>query len=171
MGKTPVGNREELVKAVLAELLWTFLFVFSGLGSAITMEKLPVEEPSATGSRVVALVLIHTFLLFALISAAFNISGAHLNPLVTLGLAMFGHITIFRSLLYGIAQFLGAGIACYFLVFLTGYLVTPAQAMVLGVRVFTIGSFYESSSLFWTRLAQRKAQGALRRSSHGRQPG
>lgn len=139
MGKIAIGNGEELcrsdcVRAVIAELILTFLFVFAGVGSAMATEKLAVEGSSLIGLTVVALT--HAFAIYAMVSAGFNISGGHMNPAVTLGLAIGGHITVFRSVLYWIAQCLGSISACYLLVFLTGGQVTPVHALASGVTCF-----------------------------------
>eukprot|EP01018_Ginkgo_biloba_P002538 Gb_02402 [translate_table: standard] len=139
MGKIAVGNRDEVthpscLRAVLAELICTFLFVFAGVGSAMAMEKLLVPDASPVGLAVIALT--HAFVVFAMISAGFNISGGHLNPAVTLGLAVGGHITILRSVLYWIAQLLGSAFACFLLKFLTGGMVTPIHALASGMTAF-----------------------------------
>ncbi|GLJ48135.1 hypothetical protein SUGI_1016380 [Cryptomeria japonica] len=137
--KIAIGNGQELcrpdcVKAVLAEVILTFLFVFAGVGSAMATDKLAFEGSSLLGLTVVALT--HAFVVYAMVSAGFNISGGHINPAVTLGLAVGGHITIFKSVLYWIAQCLGSAIACYLLVFLTGGMVTPVHALASGVTYF-----------------------------------
>ncbi|KAH9301393.1 hypothetical protein KI387_012976, partial [Taxus chinensis] len=96
--------------------------------------KLSVPSSSAIGLTVVAFT--HAFVVFAMISAGFNTSGGHLNPAVTLGLAVGGHITILRSVLYWIAQCLGSALACYLLVFLTGGMGTPVHALASGMTCF-----------------------------------
>ncbi|CAN6463039.1 unnamed protein product [Victoria cruziana] len=68
-----------------------------------------------------------------MISAGLHISGGHLNPAVTIGLAVAGNITIFRSVLYWIAQLLGSTLACLLLRFLTGGLETPIHTLASGV--------------------------------------
>lgn len=65
----------------------------------------------------------HALVVAVMISAG-HISGGHLNPAVTLGLLVGGHITVFRSLLYWIDQLLAAAAACYLLEYLTGGLVS-----------------------------------------------
>jgi aquaporin TIP len=55
---------------------------------------------------------------------AANISGGHLNPAVTFGLAIGGNITILTGIFYWIAQCLGASVACLLLKFVTGGLVS-----------------------------------------------
>ena len=66
-------------------------------------------------------------------TAGFDISGGHVNPAVTLSLAVGGHITLFRSALYITAQMLGSSAACILLRWLTGGLATPVHALAAGV--------------------------------------
>jgi hypothetical protein len=60
----------------------------------------------------VAIAIAHAFALFVGVSMAANISGGHLNPVVTFGLAVGGHITILTGIFYWVAQLLGASVAC-----------------------------------------------------------
>ena len=64
--------------------------------------------------------LTHGFALFVAVSIAANISGGHVNPAVTFGLFVGGHITLFKGILYWIAQLLGAVIGSFLLSFVTG---------------------------------------------------
>lgn len=78
------------------------------------------------GNEVVGLLFVamaHTFVVAVMISAGFRISGGHLNPAVTLGLCVGGHITVVRSVLYWIDQLLASVAACALLSYLTGGLV------------------------------------------------
>ena len=63
----------------------------------------------------VAVAVAHAFALFVGVSIAANISGGHLNPAVTFGLAIGGNITFLTGLLYWIAQCLGSIVACLLL--------------------------------------------------------
>jgi aquaporin TIP len=67
----------------------------------------------------VAIAIAHAFALFVGVSMAANISGGHLNPAVTFGLAVGGHITILTGILYWVAQLLGASVACFLLQYVT----------------------------------------------------
>lgn len=75
----------------------------------------------------------HAFVVAVMIAAGFNISGGHLNPAVTLGLAMGGHITLIRSLLYWIIQCFASALACLSLNYVTGGLTTPIHCLPKGV--------------------------------------
>lgn len=67
----------------------------------------------------VAVAVAHAFALFVGVSMAANISGGHLNPAVTFGLAIGGNITILTGIFYWVAQCLGSIVACLLLKFVT----------------------------------------------------
>jgi len=69
----------------------------------------------------VGVAISHGFALFVAVAVGANISGGHVNPAVTFGLALGGHITILTGLFYWIAQLLGSIVACFLLKFVTGY--------------------------------------------------
>ncbi|EAY95084.1 hypothetical protein OsI_16900 [Oryza sativa Indica Group] len=97
------------IKAYVAEFIATLLFVFAGVSSAIAYA--------------------HAFALFVGVSMAANISGGHLNPAVTFGLAVGGHITILTGIFYWFAQLLGASVACLLLQFSTHGQAIPTHAI------------------------------------------
>ncbi|KAG9150987.1 hypothetical protein Leryth_003109 [Lithospermum erythrorhizon] len=66
-------------------------------------------------SGLVAIAVCHAFALFVAVAVGANISGGHVNPAVTFGLAIGGQITILTGLFYWIAQLLGSILACYLL--------------------------------------------------------
>ncbi|RLN24595.1 aquaporin TIP4-4 [Panicum miliaceum] len=131
MAKLALGHHCEAadagcVRAVLAELILTFLFVFAGVGSAMATGKLAGGADSVVCLTAVALA--HTLVVAVMVSAGLHVSGDHINPAVTLGLAVTGRITLFRSALYIAAQLLGSALA-----FLTGGAPTPVHALAAGV--------------------------------------
>jgi aquaporin TIP len=84
------------------------------------------------------------------VSVGANISGGHVNPAVTFGAFLGGNITLFRGILYWIAQLLGSTVACLLLRFCTGGLATGTfgltgvsvwEAVVLEI-VMTFGLVY-----------------------------
>ena len=81
------------------------------------------DNGSSTPAGLVAASLAHAFALFVAVSVGANISGGHVNPAVTFGAFVGGHITLVRSILYWIAQLLGSVVACLLLKFSTGGLV------------------------------------------------
>ncbi|PON97692.1 Tonoplast intrinsic protein [Trema orientale] len=119
------------LKAYLAEFHATFIFVFAGVGSAIAFGKL-TNEGALDPSGLVAIAVAHAFALFVGVSVAANISGGHLNPAVTFGLTVGGHITLLTGLHYVLAQLLGAILACFLLKFVTGESI-PTHGLGAGV--------------------------------------
>lgn len=133
MAKIALGNSREAtqpdcIKALVVEFITTFLFVFAGVGSAMAANKL-------VGDALVGLFFVavaHALVVAVMISAG-HISGGHLNPAVTLGLLVGGHITLVRSILYWIDQLLASAAACYLLSYLTGGMATPVITLASGV--------------------------------------
>nr|CCI55670.1 EaTIP2,1 [Equisetum arvense] len=126
-----LGRIDELgvggLRAALAEFISTLLFVFAGVGSVMAFGKLQGGDLSSSGLAAVALT--HAFALFVCVSIAANISGGHVNPAVTFGLFLGGQISFLKTLLYWIAQLLGAVIGSYLLKFSTNGLETPGHGL------------------------------------------
>nr|CAA65185.1 aquaporin [Helianthus annuus] len=122
------------IKAYIAEFISTLLFVFAGVGSAIAYAKLTADA-ALDPSGLVAIAVCHGLALFVAVSIAANISGGHVNPAVTFGLAVGGQITILTGLFYWIAQLLGSVAACFLLSFVTGGLAVPTHGVAAGVGV------------------------------------
>jgi len=94
------------MKQFIAELIGTFILVFFACGTAVI-----------AGGQVGVLGIALAFGL-ALIAAAYgigSISGAHINPAVSLGCFVAGRLSAQKLLLYVIAQCLGAIIAAWLL--------------------------------------------------------
>ncbi|CAN4098874.1 unnamed protein product [Withania somnifera] len=108
------------------------IFVFAGSGSGMAFSKL-TNGGAATPAGLISASIAHAFALFVAVSVGANISGGHVNPAVTFGAFVGGHITLFRSILYWIAQLLGSVVACVLLNFSTGGLETAAFALSSGV--------------------------------------
>ncbi|XP_063301394.1 aquaporin-2-like [Pelobates fuscus] len=87
------------LKAFLAELIGTLVFVFLGLGSTL-------EWPSSLPT---VLQIAFTFGLGigTLVQTMGHISGAHLNPAVTIAMVLGAHISFAQALFYIIAQLIG----------------------------------------------------------------
>lgn len=119
-------------KAYLAEFISTLLFVFAGVGSAVAFNKV-TSDAALDPSGLVAIAICHGFALFVAVAVGANISGGHVNPAVTFGLALGGQITILTGIFYWIAQLLGSIIACYLLKVVTGGLAIPVHSLAAGV--------------------------------------
>lgn len=120
------------LKAYLSEFIATLLFVFAGVGSAIAYSKL-TSDAALDPPGLVAVAVAHAFALFVGVSIAANISGGHLNPAVTFGLAIGGNITILTGVLYWIAQCLGSIAACLLLKYATSAESIPTHGVASGM--------------------------------------
>ncbi|CAN1283029.1 Aquaporin TIP1-2 [Linum perenne] len=126
-GSLGEAGQPDALKAGLAEFISMLIFVFAGEGSGMAY---------ATPAGLISAALAHAFALFVAVSVGANISGGHVNPAVTFGAFVGGHITFVRSVIYWIAQLLGSVVACLLLKFATGGLVsteTSAFALSAGV--------------------------------------
>ncbi|CAN1847016.1 Aquaporin TIP1-3 [Linum perenne] len=136
-GSLGEAGQPDALKAGLAEFISMLIFLFAGEGSGmaygeISLGKLTGGGP-ATPAGLISAALAHAFALFVAVSVGANISGGHVNPAVTFGAFVGGHITFVRSVIYWIAQLLGSVVACLLLKFATGGLETSAFALSAGV--------------------------------------
>ncbi|KAK2631198.1 hypothetical protein EUGRSUZ_K02339 [Eucalyptus grandis] len=112
-GRANEATHPDSLRATLAELLSTFIFVFAGEGSALALDKLYPIDTGVTrpASSLIAVALAHGLALFAAVASSINISGGHVNPAVTLGALVGGRISFIRAIYYWVAQLLGAILA------------------------------------------------------------
>jgi len=87
-----------------AELLGTFALVFAGTGAIV------INEATGVVSHV-GVALTFGLVVFALVAALGDVSGAHLNPAVTLGFYLARRFPAKSAGLYIAAQFAGAVLA------------------------------------------------------------
>lgn len=92
---------DELFKESLAELIGTFVLVFVGGAAVLVAPVFGVLVPA----------LAHGLILVGLIYTYGHISGAQVNPAVTLGLWLGGQQDLNKSVVYIVAQFIGGIIA------------------------------------------------------------
>ncbi len=92
---------DDLFKESLAELIGTFVLVFVGGAAVLVAPVFGVLVPA----------LAHGLILVALVYTYGHISGAQVNPAVTLGLLIGGKQDLNKSLVYMLAQFIGGIIA------------------------------------------------------------
>ncbi|KZV47195.1 hypothetical protein F511_05246 [Dorcoceras hygrometricum] len=135
-----VGNANEfrnpgVVKAAVSEFFSTLIFVFAGSGSSIAYSKLTGGGPASPPGLILA-ALAYGFALFVAVSVSANVSGGHVNPAVTFGLAVGGNITFLRGVLYIIAQLLGSIVAAALLIVATGTSAIPVFG-VSGISVWS----------------------------------
>lgn len=108
---TPLGKR------MAAELIGTFWLVLGGCGSAVLAASFP------TGTNLVGIGLVGVSIAFGLtvLTMAFaigHISGCHLNPAVSVGLAVGGRFPARELLPYIVAQVIGAIVAAAVIYFI-----------------------------------------------------
>ena len=97
-------------KASLAEFIGTFTLVFIGAGAGALA--------IAGNGGILGVALAHGTALIVIIYAFGSISGAHVNPAVTFGIALAGRMSWVRAVFYWVAQFLGAVLAAYVLLWI-----------------------------------------------------
>ncbi|XP_042501283.1 probable aquaporin TIP5-1 [Macadamia integrifolia] len=102
------------LRSYLAEFISSFLFVFASVGSTMSALRL-TPDATSNPSSLVAIALANAFALLSAVYISVNISGGHVNPAVTFGMAVGGHISIPTAMFYWVAQILGSVMACLLL--------------------------------------------------------
>lgn len=100
------------IRPAVAEFIGTFLLTFIGAGTG--------AMAGTSGGGIVAVALAHGVALMVVVYALGPISGAHVNPAVTLGLALTGKERWDRAAFYLVAQLIGAAVAGFLLAYLLG---------------------------------------------------
>lgn len=103
----------ELTKRVVAEFLGTFWLVLGGCGSAVLAAAFP-----GVGIGLLGVALAFGLTVLTMAYAIGHISGCHLNPAVSVGLAVGGRFKAADLIPYIIAQVLGAIFAAAVLYFI-----------------------------------------------------
>ena len=134
----------ESAKAALAELIGTFMLTFIGAGAVA------IGTASLTG-----VALAHGLALVIIIFTFGHISGAHVNPAVTISLLLGGKVEVSRAALYLVAQFVGAAIAGlalgFFLPVAGGYgqtLLASDMGLAEGLILEALLTFFLVSSVY-----------------------
>lgn len=125
--------QQNIQRDLLAELMGTFILVFVGTAAVVNTQ----IAAMGSGLGTVQYLVIGWAFGVALMAAAYTvgpISGAHLNPAVTIGLAVEGRFSKDRVMPYIIAQCMGAFAASAVLLFILG---TRAH----GLGETTIGAY------------------------------
>ncbi|KAG2715611.1 hypothetical protein I3843_03G088300 [Carya illinoinensis] len=98
------------LRSYLAEFISTFFFVLAVLGSAMSSRKL-MPDATSDPSSLVAVAIANAFALSSAVYIASKISGGHVNPAVTFGMTVGGHISVPTALFYWVSQMLAAVMA------------------------------------------------------------
>lgn len=130
-----------LIKASIAEFIGTFTLVFIGGAAVVISPAFGVVVPA----------LAHGLILVALVYTYGHISGAHLNPAITIGLLVGGKVKIDRAIYYLIAQFLGGIVAG----FAVRALIPDSALTSLNIATFNFGQTTGSLTVDapWTAAA------------------
>ncbi|CAB4293505.1 unnamed protein product [Prunus armeniaca] len=125
-----------LVRAVFAEMVGTFMLMFCVCGIIASTQLMRGEvglmEYAATAGLTVVVVIF----------SIGSISGAHVNPAVTVAFATFGHFPWCRVPVYILAQTMGSVLATYI------------GRLVYGIKpdLMTTRPLQSSASAFWVEL-------------------
>lgn len=96
---------KEFWRAVLAELVGMTLFIFLSISTAIG------NPNNSNPDQEVKVSLAFGLAIATLAQSLGHISGAHLNPAVTLGMLASCQISVLKAVMYIVAQMLGSALA------------------------------------------------------------
>ncbi|CAO2821882.1 unnamed protein product [Amaranthus hypochondriacus] len=143
-----------IARIILAECLGTFILMFSLCGMMGSMQMLGnkvglMEYAITAGSAIVIIIF-----------TLGNISGAHVNPAVTIAFAVFGHFPWRKVPLYVIAQLLGSIFATYVGELVFGVKPEHVMTVPLNDRAFAAFTVELIATFFVTFLAASLARDA-----------
>jgi aquaporin NIP len=124
-----LDGRPDLIRRAAAEGLGVFALVFAGCGAIVA----EAEHPGSLGT--VGIALVFGLIVMAMVYATGHLSGAHLNPAVTLAFVLTRHLPRAEALAYLAAQVAGALAAAALLA-----AVWPSQPASLGATLPSVGS-------------------------------
>ena len=116
-----------LWQAALAEFVAAFLFIFLGCGAVVVTGQMTGGEMDVP--RLILIAAVHGLGITALVYATLNLSGAHINPAVTITMWVTRRISGTRALSYLASQLGGAAVGALLLL-----------AVVPGAAETTLGS-------------------------------
>jgi MIP family channel proteins len=147
-----------IARPLAAEFIGTFALIFLGAGTATALG----------GNHVPAVAYAHGFTIMLFVATFGDISGCHINPAVTAGLAAAGEFPVRRVVPYWIAQLTGAIAAGYCLLGVFGGPVNHLGATTVDTqRISYVGAFVlEAIGTFFLvntvlHAAVRRAAGPL----------
>jgi MIP family channel proteins len=124
-----VSGRPDLLRRAAAEGIGVFALVFAGCGAIVT----EAEHPGSLGT--VGIALVFGLIVMAMVYATGHLSGAHLNPAVTIAFVVTRHFPRGEALAYLLAQLAGALVAAALL-----GAIWPSDPAGLGTTLPTVGA-------------------------------
>jgi aquaporin NIP len=124
-----VDERPDLTRRAAAEGIGAFALVFAGCGAIVANAEYGGDLGAVGVSLVFGLVIM------AMVYATGHLSGAHLNPAVTLAFALTRHFPVREATAYIAAQVAGAIAAAGLLL-----AIWPSQPAALGTTLPTVGA-------------------------------
>ena len=124
-----MATRPDLARRALAEGLAAFALVFAGCGAIVA------DAEYGGGLGTVGIALVFGLVIMAMVYATGHLSGAHINPAVTLAFTLTRHFPAREALVYIGAQLAGAALGAALL--LAVWTDRPAE---LGATVPTVAS-------------------------------
>ena len=121
-------TRPDLGRRALAEGLAAFALVFAGCGAIVAN----AQYDAALGT--VGIALVFGLVIMVMVYATGHLSGAHINPAVTIAFTITRHFPAREAIAYVAAQCTGAILAALVLL-----AVWPSQPAALGATVPTVG--------------------------------
>jgi MIP family channel proteins len=149
----------KLPARLTAEALGTFALIFIGCGAVIA-SSLP-----GAGFGLLGIALAHALVLGVMVTATMNISGAHINPAVTVGMMLIRRISPRDAVAYIVAQLAGAVLGAYTLklvipggILALGTMGTPALANAMSfptaIGLEAVLTFFLMSAVMGTAVAE-----------------
>lgn len=122
-------ERPDLLRRAAAEGIGVFALVFAGCGAIVT----EAEHPGSLGT--VGIALTFGLVIMVMVYATGHLSGAHLNPAVTLAFVLTRHFPRTEAIAYIAAQVAGALAAAAVLA-----AIWPSDPAALGTTLPTVGA-------------------------------
>ncbi len=129
-------NQPTLMQKLVAEFLGTALLTLIGAGSVTATQTIAAGSGAKFSEADLGIIsFAFAFIIMAMIFAIGKISGCHINPAVTIALALTGRVDWLTAIAYIVAQFIGAVVGALGIVAM--FSSTAATNSILGVTSFS----------------------------------
>lgn len=148
-----MSRNPTLMERYLAEMVGAFLLIFVGGGVGASAGIIAHATKTTVGlPELLVIALAHGLILFVIVTTLGKISGAHVNPAVTVGLASAGQFPWENALGYIVAQIIGATIGAFAILIVFGVeaatfgglgapALAPGVGLVQGAACEALGAF------------------------------